>query len=576
MPTTDQREHEAKFQIELEQHALLLAQNVTLKGYAFQPTTIRAQTDIYMDTPAYDLLRYGLALRVRHDVNGAEVGIKGISAEQNGAIQARLDVAFALPADATPLDASTWPRTVEAQLATTSAKLKELCPLLVIRQTRHKSNLHPDNSGPPQADANMAARTEWNAEWSADRVWIDTEFDNNQSVSARDEDNRPHFYELEIEFIAPKAANGAEPASEADTQEDAGLAARNEAAFAALVDHVQTEFALTPIYTSKYVRGLERIIAQAHDNADALTATMTLAEGGRLLLHQQLLQIMLNEHGVRAGKDADYVHEMRVAIRRARAAMHLCQSAISADELAPHLKRLKRLGRVLGEVRDLDVALANLRTFARTQPESQRSGIKRLRGELKKRHRHARSKLMALLNSQKHRKFIKEFAHFCTTPNQASSQQASRAHEIIPTQVRHTIPSIILAAFSAVRAYEVAFTGPQLPPLETFHALRIQTKYLRYLVEFTRHLMGDEGTTLAAQLRALQEHLGELNDAHVDAERLRRWERELADEHELVAAIESRRTLLTARMQELTTSVPLDSFVSPHNRAILAQAIAHI
>lgn len=579
MPAIDHQEREAKFQVAPNQHPVLFAQPISLDGYTIQAVGILNQTDVYMDTPAFDLLRHGLALRVRRHGAVIEVGIKSIEAARRGAVQSRLDVAFPLPPSAVPLDATTWPRTIKAHIAPIARKMKSLRPLVAVHQTRQKSHLQPNTDTPstdtPSEKASGNSNSRWRAEWSLDEVWFDATFD--ETVFDEAESALPHkqlsahFHELEIELLSP------DPVAE-DAQ--ATNATSREEGFDSCIDFVQKHFALTPVFTSKFVRGLENIIAQAHGNYHSdqakLTPTMTLAAGGRLLLHQQLLQIILNEHGVRTSKDPEYVHQMRVAIRRARAAMRLCQGAFAEKELAPHRKGLKRLGRALGAVRDLDVALANLRTFTRTQPESHHSGLKLLRKALKSRRRHAQAKLFAYLNSKPHRHFIEKFAAFCATPGKVQDEPQASNAAVIPAQIRHTLPIIIVAAYSAVRAYEVAITEQENPPLEAFHNLRIQTKYLRYLIEFTQHLLGEEGATLAAQLRALQEHLGDLNDAHVEQERLHMWQAQLHDNNELGAAIESRLTQLRAHIHELATTVPFEVFVSTHTRATVAAAIAHL
>src|SRR5690606_22036417 len=117
------------------------------------------------------------------------------------------------------------------------------------------------------------------AEWSLDEVWICTPAGAEASELA-------HFYELEIELLAP------------DT--DSARTLDRVAAFSDLVAQVQAKFMLTPIHTSKVVRGLEAMLLHAHNNMGALTPEMALDEACRLLLHQQLWQILLNEQGARA------------------------------------------------------------------------------------------------------------------------------------------------------------------------------------------------------------------------------------------------------------------------------------
>jgi CHAD domain-containing protein len=369
---------------------------------------------------------------------------------------------------------------------------------------------------------------------------------------------------LEIEWLAPSG--------------DTGLSEEDESAFGLLVDQVQKQFELTPVYKSKFVRGLESVLAQAHDNHFDISPEMTLEAAGRLLLHQQLFQINLNEHGVRYSKKIDYVHDMRVAIRRALAAMKLCQHAIPAKTLAPHIKGLRRVGRALGAVRDLDVAMSNLRDFGRGLPEGQRQALKRVRATLSSRRANAHADLIALLDSKKHRKFVVEFSAFCATPSSVHVRRGEASYEFVPSEVRHCVASIILRAFEAVRCYEVAFRGDQLPVLDSYHALRIQTKYLRYLLEFTQHLLGRDGETLITQLQGLQELLGELNDAHVEQERFHEWADKVKKDDALREAIAARLSQSGARIEELRVGTParLNDFVKATTRRKLATALASI
>src|SRR5205823_10728565 len=56
---------------------------------------------------------------------------------------------------------------------------------------------------------------------------------------------------------------------------------------------------------------------------------------------------------------------------------------------------------------------------------------------------------------------------------------------------------------------------------EDYHALRIRAKRLRYAVEFTSPVYGKRSTKLVERLVALQDLLGEHQDAQVAVERLR-------------------------------------------------------
>lgn len=537
MSSVQHREVEAKFEISPERQLAFFSPDFAVDGYRFQPTGTLSQTDTYLDTPAFDLLRRGLTLRLRQNGTNFEIGIKSLEAARKGAIQDRMDISFPLPPEADPSRPATWPAAIAGQLAPYAIKLKKLHPILLLRQQRSRAMLFSS-----QSETSFA-------EWSLDEVSMEA----GPSPAC--------FHLLEIEMLAP--------------EKTAATAQDIEAAFANLVAHVQERFELTPIYTSKLVRGLEAAMTQTHGGG-IITPAMTLEAAGRFLLHQQLFQIMLNEHGVRSSRRAREIHDMRVAIRRARAAIRLCHDVWPPKAVASLEKGLKRLGRATSPVRDLDVALANLRTFARTHPEN-RKAIKQLRAELKSRRAAAHADLLQVLDSKKHGKFIKKALSFCQTAPASLQESDTKRVEILPTQLRHTLPSRILDAFERVRAYEVAFEGSDPPPIATLHALRIQTKYLRYILEFTHHLLGPQAEKLLPQLRQFQNYLGELNDAHFEAEQLHEWAEKL-DDPALRETIQQRHAQLSAQMAQLAAASQsrLQTFIRPANRKSLAAAIAHL
>jgi CHAD domain-containing protein len=88
----------------------------------------------------------------------------------------------------------------------------------------------------------------------------------------------------------------------------------------------------------------------------------------------------------------------------------------------------------------------------------------------------------------------------------------------VPYQVRHLVPGLIYERYEAVHAYE-AMLENATPG--TLHKLRITFKQLRYTVEFFADILGKEGQRVIEEVKALQDHLGELNDAEVASHLLR-------------------------------------------------------
>ena len=93
--------------------------------------------------------------------------------------------------------------------------------------------------------------------------------------------------------------------------------------------------------------------------AARLPSPETPFEALRSRLREQLREIERHDPGTRLGRDPESLHDMRVAVRRLRALLRAGGKLVATDtdELDA---RLKELGRVLGEVRDLDVLIERL------------------------------------------------------------------------------------------------------------------------------------------------------------------------------------------------------------------------
>ena len=95
----------------------------------------------------------------------------------------------------------------------------------------------------------------------------------------------------------------------------------------------------------------------------------------------------------------------------------------------------------------------------------------------------------------------------------------------VPDLVREAAPVLIYNRQGAVRGFDAIL---EQASLDQFHALRIEFKKLRYTLEFFREVLGDEAKGIISELKGLQDHLGDLNDARVAADLLRdflpRWD----------------------------------------------------
>src|SRR5262245_28208180 len=109
---------------------------------------------------------------------------------------------------------------------------------------------------------------------------------------------------------------------------------------------------------------LVAVLAMTDDHAPppALHRSSTMRELTVRILQRQWQALISQESGVREADDVDAVHDMRVATRRLRAALRLYEQVYPprGEEVR---QQLAELADALGAERDLDLQLAELRTW---------------------------------------------------------------------------------------------------------------------------------------------------------------------------------------------------------------------
>ncbi len=229
-------------------------------------------------------------------------------------------------------------------------------------------------------------------------------------------------------------------------------------------------------------------------------------------LRDQLREIERHDPGTRLGRDPDSLHDMRVGVRRLRALLRAGRELVATDtgELDD---RLKELGRVLGEVRDLDVLLARLDAEA---AELDRDDVERagsLLATLRTERSCSRSRLLAALRSDEYLALLDD--------------TAQTIDELEPSGSAVTLDELADEAFARLR--KAVRKLPDAPANEELHAVRKKGKRARYAAE----LAGWKKPVKRA--KKLQDVLGEHQDAVVTAARLRELAAGSAPEQALVA-----------------------------------------
>lgn len=547
------QEIEAKFSVSDAQLLDSLRQAPEpIPGAVLGPGQTVTATDTYYDTPDFAFMRAGYALRLRTMAERADdpaiVTIKGLGSLPRAvsavAVHARFEVEGPVIPGKPAAQMAAWPSAVRKKAKEITGGRPALHPVLILTQVRTKRSVR-------MAGHDLEARPL--AELSVDGVSV---FDPKGLGAPKVGD----FSEIELEL------------------QQSGEDALTD--LATLAETLAVRPGLTPVGQSKSAQGLLLISTHPAGSAEpalGMRPAQSMAEAGRVVWRHELMKMLLAEAGVRRGEEMEYVHDMRVATRRARAALAMFGPYYQAKTLDDYAKRLRKTARLLGGVRDMDVALAGLDRAMRGKSEKQMAGSQDLRTQWAKERETAQADLLRWFDSQKYQRFIADFAAFCTHAQVGAfnfTQQPGMPP--VPHQVRHVLPGALWERFEQVRAYEILFTEDEDTeiPDDTLHKLRIDGKALRYNLDFAQHLLGAEGQILLKQLKQMQNHLGDLNDAVGKAASLEVMRQAGADSPFLAHYID----VQMERAERLRRTFPAfwERFNKLETRARLARALARI
>jgi CHAD domain-containing protein len=246
----------------------------------------------------------------------------------------------------------------------------------------------------------------------------------------------------------------------------------------------------------------------------------SMAEAARKTLYFHLQRMLYHEPGTRLGENIEELHNMRVATRRMRAALRVFNDHVDMKEMAPFAKGLRRAGRTLGAVRDLDVLHDKMQAYLDTLPPERKAELDPLLATWQTQREQARQEMIAYLDSARYARFKDQFGQFLQTPGAGALPALTEDGDLIPQRVRHVVPIIVQERLASVRAHGDWVAEPDAP-LPRFHRLRIAGKELRYALEFFQEVLGPESKALIDTMKALQDHLGDLQDAIVASNLLR-------------------------------------------------------
>jgi inorganic triphosphatase YgiF len=415
---------------------------------------------VYYDSADHDLWRRGIALRVRRDANGWTQCVKGGGSVQAG-IHHRIESEAPLAGETPDVG-----RIVDTELAATvrralgAARLEPLFKTDITRRTRTLS---------PAPGTTV--------ELCLDRGVI--------KAGAR----REPICEAELELKEGPAWRLYETALELERETPLRVEHRSKA---------ERGYALA--------RGVTPHPAKARPSEVA--PTQTTIEVFRAICFACIEHLHVNREGLLAGEDPEYLHQMRVGLRRLRSAFSVFGPLLPDPAVEPPLAEVRWLADALSPARDWDVFYANTLLPICAQLPGHR-GLQAVAQTCEHLRERARQRAHRAVASRRYQRMLLGLGAWLAGESWASLLPLERARAL-----RGPVASYAVVALER-RLRRVRKRGKGLARLNTaeLHRLRIAAKKLRYTAMFFAPLFPERRSRgMMRALEALQDALGGTND----------------------------------------------------------------
>jgi CHAD domain-containing protein len=239
-----------------------------------------------------------------------------------------------------------------------------------------------------------------------------------------------------------------------------------------------------------------------------VAADQTAYEAATSIIAHQIPLARQTEAGIIADHDTEFLHDYRVALRRIRSVLSLFKGTYEPGQTADLKARFSAVMAQTGQLRDLDVHLLEKQSYYGLLPVSLHDGLDTMFTMRAAERSKALARMSRYLRSGSYARDMADLARRFTTPQ-----------ALIPGPEADKLAyafacSLIWKRYRKIRQIAVVI-GPKTDDTAV-HALRIHCKKLRYLMEFFAGLFpGPALRSVLKPLKALQDHLGQVNDLSV-------------------------------------------------------------
>jgi CHAD domain-containing protein len=227
--------------------------------------------------------------------------------------------------------------------------------------------------------------------------------------------------------------------------------------------------------------------------------------------------IEANFEGTIDDTDAEFLHDLRVAVRKTRAVLRELREVFPPGQLAHFRAEFKWLQAITGPSRDLDVYVLDFDELRGFIADSMRADLDPMLRVLRDQRETAHRAMVRDLSSPRTQTLRRDWDAFLEELVALATDDRPEAERAIGELAGQRIRKVYR------RMLKLGDTIDESSPAEDYHEIRKQGKELRYLLElFGQPLFGGETVkSLVKSLKGLQDVLGRHQDREVQVTRLR-------------------------------------------------------
>jgi len=262
-------------------------------------------------------------------------------------------------------------------------------------------------------------------------------------------------------------------------------------------------------------------------SAKVKTQVKTLGDAASDAIEKYFRKTVAHEAEVLKDKDAEELHQMRVGMRRLRSAVTGFAPVLDLPKEASE-RKIGKVGRILGTLRDLDVMLESLQNrYYPNLPADEQEVLDKALSDLLKQRRRALKGVRAILEHKSYESLKQSIEDWLEKP---------KFHAIEHLPIAEVLPDLLLPQVSEFFLHPAWLLGTEYEDGKVtvakdlnaeaveeklaaegtiLHDLRKQAKRVRYLMNLFGDFYSETYEVYVEDVKAIQECLGDIQDSEV-------------------------------------------------------------